>query len=174
MAEIHVCSLALMPGTVARVDARSLLSLVGAGMKVERPDTVPQAQHLNLAVSDIAAPMLGYVVPDEGHVRRLLEFLFLWDQRKPLVVHCFAGVSRSTAAAFIAACTLAPNANEMALAEHIRELSPTATPNPRLVALADDMLDREGRMVAAIASIGRGRECYEGVPFAMELKDWQI
>lgn len=173
MAEIHVCSLALMPGTVARVEARSLLSLVGPGMKIERPELVPEHQHLNLALSDIVAPLLGYVVPDEGHVRRLLDFLFLWDQRQPMVVHCFAGVSRSTAAAFIAACTLAPNADEVALANHIRELSPTATPNPRLVALADDMLDREGRMIAAIAAIGRGRECYEGEPFVLNLKDWQ-
>ncbi len=173
MAEIHVCSLALMPGTVERVQARSLLSLVGPGMKIERPDCVPPEQHLNLALSDIVAPLLGYVVPDEGHVRRLLDFLFLWDQRHPMVVHCFAGVSRSTAAAFIAACTLAPNASEAALAAYIREVSPTATPNPRLVALADDMLDREGRMSAAIAALGRGQDCYEGEPFALNLKDWQ-
>jgi hypothetical protein len=48
-------------------------------------------------------------------------------------------------------------------------MSPTATPNRRLVALADRRLGREGRMAAAIAAIGRGADCFEGAPFALEL-----
>jgi predicted protein tyrosine phosphatase len=37
------------------------------------------------------------------------------------------------------------------------------------VALADDALDRGGRMIAAIMEIGRGEECFEGTPFTLEL-----
>ena len=59
-----------------------------------------------------------------------------------MLIHCFAGVSRSTAAAFIAACALAPNRDEATIARALRAASPTATPNARLVALADAALGR--------------------------------
>jgi predicted protein tyrosine phosphatase len=57
----------------------------------------------------------------------------------------------------------------MELAQALRRASPTATPNRRLVALADDRLGRQGRMIAAITAIGRGADCYEGAPFALEI-----
>jgi hypothetical protein len=44
-----------------------------------------------------------------------------WDRAHPLVVHCYAGVSRSTASAFIAACALAPHRDEAAIAQAIRQ-----------------------------------------------------
>src|SRR5262249_38174958 len=75
---------------------------------------------------------------------------------KPLVVHCYAGISRSTAGAYVAACALNPRRDELAIARQLRRASATATPNSRFVALADRMLCREGRMVAAIDAIGPG------------------
>ncbi|MGL5734877.1 MAG: tyrosine phosphatase family protein, partial [Beijerinckiaceae bacterium] len=102
-----------------------------------------------------------------------LNFAQGWGARreKPMVVHCWAGISRSTAGAFIAACALVPDMNEEVWAQQIRERSPTATPNARLVALADDMLGRGGRMVDAISAIGRGIDVqvWDGVPFRLDL-----
>jgi predicted protein tyrosine phosphatase len=92
-----------------------------------------------------------------------------WDRAAPLVIHCYAGVSRSTAGAFVSACALNPRRAEAEIARDIRRLSPTATPNARIVALADQMLGRDGRMVTAIEAIGRGVECYEGHPFHLDL-----
>jgi predicted protein tyrosine phosphatase len=86
-----------------------------------------------------------------------------------MLIHCYAGVSRSTASAFIAACKLSPHREEAEIARVLRQASPTATPNLRFVALADERLGRGGRMVSAIEAIGRGQECMEGVPFALEL-----
>jgi predicted protein tyrosine phosphatase len=54
------------------------------------------------------------------------------------------------------------------IAVKLREASPTATPNRRLIAVADDLLGRRGRMVDAIAAIGRGAEAMEGVPFTLQ------
>jgi predicted protein tyrosine phosphatase len=78
-------------------------------------------------------------------------------------------VSRSTASAFIAACALNPKRDEHEIAQALRAASPTATPNARFVALADDRLQRNGRMSAAIQSIGRGADCFEAEPFTLEL-----
>ena len=76
---------------------------------------------------------------------------------------------RSTAAAFIAACALDPSRHEASIADALRAASPSATPNPRLVAVADAMLGREGRMIAAIQAIGRGAEAFEGTPFRLDI-----
>jgi predicted protein tyrosine phosphatase len=166
---VHVCSLALIGDTVARTGARSLVTLLSPGTAVSRPVGIAPERHLYLAVSDIVEPVPGQVLPEAAHLDEFLGFVYAWDRAEPMVIHCFAGVSRSTAAAYIAACALAPMRDEFAIAQAIRAASPTATPNPRLVSLADNALGRNGRMNAAIVNIGRGEECFEGTPFTLEL-----
>jgi predicted protein tyrosine phosphatase len=170
MPAIHVCSLSRLAETVEATGARHVASLINAGTAVVRPPSVPEAQHLFLGFNDITRPTEGMIPPGEEHVRRLIGFVGAWDRRTPLVVHCWAGISRSTAGAFIAMCALHPEADEGAIAEEIRARSPSATPNMRLVALADTILGRDERMIAAIAAIGRGRDAFEGDPFALALK----
>jgi predicted protein tyrosine phosphatase len=121
-------------------------------------------------MDDIAVPMDGYIIPAEEHVTRLIEFVRGWDRARPLVVHCFAGISRSTAGAYVAACALNPRRDEFAIARELRRASATASPNIRIVSLADRTLGRDGRMVAAIESIGRGEMAYEGDPFRLDLE----
>jgi predicted protein tyrosine phosphatase len=169
MPRLHVCSLSLIGEVVTRTGARSLVSLLSPGTEVERPIDIKPERHLYLAMSDIVAPMPGQVMPDTSHLEDLLAFIDGWDRTEPMLIHCFAGVSRSTAAAFIGACALAPDRDEFAIARALRVASSTASPNARLVALADDALGRHGRMNAAIAAIGRGETCFEGAPFTLEL-----
>lgn len=79
-----------------------------------------------------------------------------------MLIHCFAGISRSTAAAYILACHFGAPGQEDSIANTLRRASPAATPNNLMVALADDLLNRDGRMIAAIRSIGRGADAFEG------------
>lgn len=167
MSFIHVCSLARIEAAAEETGARSMVSLLQAGTAMARPAAIAVDRHLFLALSDIVEPVEGHVLPGEEHVRTLLDFARSWDRVAPMLIHCFAGVSRSTAAAFIAACALNPERQEKDIARAIRAASPTATPNARLVALADVILGRRGRMEEAIAEIGRGEACSEGVPFSL-------
>jgi predicted protein tyrosine phosphatase len=169
MPRLHVCSLALIAETVARTGAGSLVTLLSPGTEIERPIGIRPERHLYLAVSDIVEPTPGQVLADAAHLDELLEFVHAWDRAAPMLIHCFAGVSRSTAAAYIVACALMPNRDELAVAQALRAASRTATPNARLVALADEALARRGRMSHAIAAIGRGDACFEGAPFTLEL-----
>jgi predicted protein tyrosine phosphatase len=169
MPRLHVCSLALIGETIAKTGARSLVTLLSPGTVVERPAAIHPERHLYLAVSDIVEPAAGQVLPDTSHLDDLLAFVRAWDRADPMLIHCFAGVSRSTAAAYIAACALTPERDEFALAHSLRAASPTASPNILLVALADARLGRKGRMTEAIMAIGRGEECFEGTPFMLEL-----
>jgi predicted protein tyrosine phosphatase len=166
---IHVCSLARLHATVEETGARRVVSLMRDVELVRRPPTIEDADHLRLRLDDISVPLEGYTIPAEEHIAELLTFVHSWNRAAPLVIHCYAGVSRSTAGAFVSACALNPRRAEAEIAQDIRRLSPTATPNARIVALADQMLGRDGRMVAAIEAIGRGVECYEGHPFRLDL-----
>jgi predicted protein tyrosine phosphatase len=88
-----------------------------------------------------------------------------------MVVHCFAGISRSTAAAYSAYCALRPDLDEAEVALRLRARSPEATPNVRIVSLADEILCRGGRMRRAIEEIGRGVEAAEGTIFSLRLNE---
>jgi predicted protein tyrosine phosphatase len=167
---IHVCSLARLHETVEETGALHVVTLLKDTDRVERPRTVAEANHLILGMDDIATPMDGYVLPRDEHVARLLAFVRNWERARPMVVHCYAGISRSTAGAFVAACALNPRRDEAVIAHQIRHASRTATPNARIVAIADRLLDRNGRMIAAIEAIGRGEMAYEGIPFRLDLE----
>ena len=169
MPSLHVSSLARLHETVRLTGARHVVTLINAATPVERPLTISSENHLYIGVSDIAAPLDGHIMPGRAHVETLLAFVRAWDQLHPMVIHCWAGISRSTAAAYITRCALDPKADEGVLARRLRKLSPSATPNPALIAAADDLLNRRGRMISAIAAIGRGEDAFEGVPFHLSL-----
>ncbi|MGE0499810.1 MAG: tyrosine phosphatase family protein [Rhizobiaceae bacterium] len=164
---IHVCPLQHVPSVLENSGARHLVTLLSPGTPFERPGAIDAANHLNLSLHDIADIQGGMVSPAAEHVTTILAFARRWERKSPLLVHCFAGVSRSTATAYIVAAALDPARDEAELALTLRRLSPTATPNARLIALADDMLGRSGRMVDAVAGIGRGADCFEGAHFAL-------
>ena len=167
---IHVCPLARLNETVEATGARHVVSLLGDEAHVERPTGITPANHLWLRLHDISSPMDGYIIPDESHVADLLDFVRGWDRRAPLVVHCYAGISRSTASAFASVCALNPRRDERDIALALRGASPTATPNIRIVSLADRLPGRNGRMVAAIETIGRGVLASEAEPFRLEVE----
>src|SRR6202140_5285884 len=165
-----VCSLARLYATVDEAGARHIVTLLRLTDRVERPRHIAPENHLVLAVDDIAMPMEGYTVPAEEHVERLIDFVVKWDRAAPMVVHCYAGISRSTAGAFVAACALNPARDELAIAWDIRSASRTAQPNARIVTIADRLLKRQGRMVRAIETIGPGHAASEGDPFRLDLE----
>jgi predicted protein tyrosine phosphatase len=84
-----------------------------------------------------------------------------------MLIHCWAGISRSTAAAFILACDRAGAGSEARLARMLRERAKHADPNRLMVRIGDDLLGRRGKMVDAIEAIGRGAIATQGVPFDM-------
>jgi predicted protein tyrosine phosphatase len=167
---IHVCSLAALPEIVRTTGASHVLTVMGNVGQVQRPESVLAANHLKVSVDDITEPMEGYTTPSEIHVEQVLNFVRGWDRKAPLVIHCYAGVSRSTASAFAAACMLNPHRDEMEIARKIRAASPIASPNRLIVSLADKALGREGRMVRALEQIGPATMMVEGVPFLVELE----
>jgi predicted protein tyrosine phosphatase len=167
---IHVCSLAALPETVRLTGASHVLTVMANVDKVQRPASVLPANHLKVQVDDITEELDGFVAPSDRHIEQVLNFVRGWDRNAPMVVHCYAGISRSTASAFAAACLLNPHRDEIEIARQIRAASPIASPNRLIVGLADKALGREGRMLRALDEMGPGSMMVEGRPFRIDLE----
>ena len=166
---IHVCSLASLPDTVKATGASHILTVMANVDQVQRPESVLAANHLKVAMDDITEQIDGFVAPSDSHIEQVLNFVRGWDRSAPLVVHCYAGISRSTASAFAAVCMLNPHRDEISIARQIRAASPIASPNRLIVSLADRALGREGRMLRALDQMGPGNMMIEGRPFRLDL-----
>lgn len=151
---IYVCPLATVPDAIRTVRPSHLVSLLDPESMIDTPQGIACERHLRLGINDIAEPYEDLVVPETRHVAELLTFVRSWGQDAPLLIHCWAGISRSTAAAFIALCALNKNYPEDELARLVRRRGAHAYPNKLLVKLADDMLGRKGRMRAAVEALG--------------------
>lgn len=155
-----------VPGLVDRGDITHVVSLLGPATPHPVLKRLRNGCHLKLSFDDVCEPNGLCTVPSPEHVQDIIEFATAWDRCGGMLIHCWAGISRSTAAAYSAMCALHPEEDEAELAWELRRMSPTATPNRLMVAHADDILGRGGRMRAAVEAIGRGVDAFEGVIFS--------
>jgi predicted protein tyrosine phosphatase len=137
------------------IGARHAVTLINGPMMADivTPTAIAAGDHLRLIMNDINRPAEGLIAPEAEHVERFLAFLDRWDRESPLLIHCHAGISRSPAAVFAALCSINPDASEHDLAQRLRAASPAAKPNRLIVRLADEVLGRNGRMIAACAAL---------------------
>jgi predicted protein tyrosine phosphatase len=104
---------------------------------------------LRLLVADVVTE-LGATEEDIWRIIRLAEGLR--SDTGKVLIHCEAGVSRSSAAALIMyASWLGPGREQEAM-KRVLTQRPVAIPNRRMIELADKLLDRKGRLVATIGA----------------------
>jgi predicted protein tyrosine phosphatase len=165
--KIIVSSLALAPLLIARERPSHVVSLLAPEDLHLAPNGHAKDRHLRIGMHDLGAASgaPGEVPPQAHHVEMLLAFGRKWRSDAPILVHCWAGISRSTAAAFTLACARNPKVEELRIAEALRAASPTAFPNPLIVAHADALMGRGGRMIAAVKAIGRPVDFENAAPF---------
>ena len=109
--------------------------------------------------------------PGREHIDRLIAFARGWDAQAPLLIHCWAGISRSMASAFTVLCDRLGRDREIEIALAMRRRAPHASPNTLLVRHADEALGRGGRMVTALTAMGQPLMVAEGVTTAFPLID---
>ena len=152
---IIVCPLSRVRENVRRHQPDRVISLLDPDGDFPELGEEYRDRHLRLRLHDITIPGDDPFPPSPAHVAELLRFIAGWNRARPLLVHCHAGISRSTATAFIAACYVNPGVDEAAIAAALRSSAPLSRPNERLVQLADEAMGRGGRMTEAIRSTGR-------------------
>ena len=161
MSMILVTPLSYIDQAITRYRPSHMMTLLSPEHMISTPKGIDAAQHLRLGLNDIADAAAGDIPPNEDHIEQIIAFGRKWDAKAPMLVHCWAGVSRSPAAAYIVLCDRL-GASEYRIAAGLRARAPHACPNPLMVAHADKLLKRNGRMIAAAESIGRGKIVAEG------------
>ena len=170
--KILVCPLSRVLDMVGRHRPQRVISLLDPEWRFPELGSAYAGRHLRLTLHDIHAPTNDEIAPSPAHAEELIRFIGECRNDETLLIHCRAGISRSTATAFIAACILEPEAREVDVAKALRQVSPLARPNLSLVRHADETLGREGRMVDAIVQTGRGLpwiEVDENEPFIWQM-----
>lgn len=164
---IWISSLAAAPQLAQKLRPSRIVSLLSPYDTFPVFDGLAGDLHLQVPIHDITADIGDWRAPEASDAERVIRFVEAWDRADPMLIHCWAGISRSTASAFITACVHNPKADEEEIARAIRAASPTASPNARLVGHADALLGRNGRMAKAIETIGRGAVSEEAKAFSI-------
>lgn len=149
-----VCGLAELP-MKSGMGVTHLLSILDPGFsEVEQFERGLHAR-LTLYFDDILGPRPGLVAPNASHLAALLTFGRNLPDNDPvhLLVHCHAGISRSTAAMAALLAQANPDADEHAVMAHLAHIRPQAWPNLLMVSLADEHLGRRGRLVEALGAL---------------------
>ncbi len=150
---IYICGLQTVVAGAERVKPRHLISLTDPGTPAPVVPGLEHKQHLKLTFHDIDVPRPGSIVPQKEHIEQIIAFATNWDRQHPLLVHCHAGVSRSMATAVIVQ-VLTAEGRERDVTRLLRALAPHADPNRRMIALADELLDRNGELIEATVAMG--------------------
>ncbi|MFD0915740.1 tyrosine phosphatase family protein [Pseudahrensia aquimaris] len=168
MTLLYVCPLDHLEETMARSGARHLVTLAAPGKGIERPASADDG-FLSLEFHDIAEPRDDLVMARPEQIDQLIQTVRAWHLAPAIVFQCWMGISRSTASALIAALALNGGLDAQILARTLRNTAPSATPNPRMISLADETLGLGGELVTAVSAIGRGSDAFLGTPFHLDL-----
>jgi predicted protein tyrosine phosphatase len=180
MTTIHVCPLHLVPSEFARLRPARLVTLLSPhGAMPERPSDLEPQHHLTRLFHDIASEVDDLTPPSGQDVQAVIAFAKGWAKgaanapaegqlrHGPMLIHCYAGISRSTAAALITALVINPDQADDSLVARLRTVSPTANPNRRMVSIADQILGRSGALVDAVETMDPSTFAPHGEPFEL-------
>lgn len=165
---IHIAPLSAVDRVAQHLRSYDLLTLLSPDTDAAALAALTPRRRLHLTFHDIVEAREGLILPSGEMIAAMLDFGRARARELPLLIHCWAGISRSSAAAYILACDAQPG-RESEIANELRARAPFVTPNRLMVVLADDLLGRNGAMVDAVARIGRGAEAFEGLPYRLPL-----
>ena len=152
---ITVCGVAELEGHCS-INASHVLSILDPDHPVpEAFGAFGEHEKLELRFHDIIDPMPGLLAPEPKDVAALLAFGGDMNGATHLLVHCFAGISRSTASMAMILAQAMPDMAEDAVLAMVLGIREKAWPNLRMIEFGDAMLGRNGRLVEATHALHR-------------------
>jgi predicted protein tyrosine phosphatase len=122
-------------------------------------------RRLKLNFHDVIEPVAGWIAPERCDVELLLAFGRNLDEvigdagtqasDAHLLVHCHAGLSRSTASAILLLSQHEPQRAAHDVVGQVIRLRPRAWPNLRIIEIGDQLLGRDGEIIASVGMLYR-------------------
>lgn len=127
--------------------AASILSIGDPG------DQAPQefegfSSRLRLEFDDIESPVTGHTQPTPADVEKAIRFIR--EAPEPLLIHCFAGVSRSSACSLIKLLHVFGTEDYASVFATLYRIRPIAYPNRLIASYVDDIFGLEGALIEAV------------------------
>jgi predicted protein tyrosine phosphatase len=156
--KVTISNVDKVPGLIHRGDVTHVLSLLHSSERnyLFMPKSFKRENWLFLEMDDVISESAEFA-PQKDQVVQLLD----WAKKLPgdahLVVHCFAGISRSTAAA------LAIKVQELGVDQvdeainWLLEIRPQACPNPVITKHADELLGANGKLHEAAEEVANSK-----------------
>lgn len=139
-----VCSKNQVRQRVKAVNATHLITMLDPGDKIWRPSRIPRENHLWLAFKDEEDPTSRFA-PTEEHCKIILEFGANLPSDSVTVVHCFAGMCRSTSSAFALFVQKHGLDSIWIGRQWLQEDRPQAMPNMLMAKHFDKLLNANGK-----------------------------
>jgi predicted protein tyrosine phosphatase len=112
---------------------------------------------LELRFDDIVEETPGLIAPQREDVAKILTFgrslLAEPAVTRHLLVHCHAGISRSTAGMALIMALALPDDTAAAIIGRVHDIREKAWPNLRIIEFGDALLERGGTLVAAATAL---------------------
>jgi predicted protein tyrosine phosphatase len=149
--QVTICGIEELEGHCAG-GVTHVLSILDPGWP--EPDSLSRFdinRRLRLRFHDVIESHPGWIAPERRDVQLLLAFSrdLTKANEVHLLVHCHAGVSRSTAAATLVMAQTCPDRPAAEVLQEVVRLRPRAWPNLRILELGDEILGRRGEIVEA-------------------------
>ena len=104
-----------------------------------------EPKQLILRFDDINKPMDDYIIPQMSHIKRALEFADKIEDGS-LLIHCHAGISRSSAIALAVIAKRLGSGKEEEAVKTLEHINPNCRPNKSIVEMTDELLERDGKL----------------------------
>ena len=145
---VHVCSLhAVRELDVSTYDG--IITIEDTTIREPFRVQTDEPKQLILRFDDINKPMDDYVIPQMSHIKRALEFADKIEDGS-LLVHCHAGISRSSAIALAVIAKKLGSGKEEEAVNTLEHINPNCRPNKSIVEMIDELLERDGKLIKAV------------------------
>jgi predicted protein tyrosine phosphatase len=172
--QITVCGLEELASHAGKVS--HVLSILDPGRPA--PDvfgSYGEHARLELRFHDVIDDTPGLEPPQPGHVAEVLAFGrdILRDPKRErhLLVHCHAGISRSSASMTLLLAQAQPHLPAKEILSQVLAIREKAWPNVRILAFGEEQLGRTGDITAAVGAIYR-RQIEREPGLAEQMRQW--
>lgn len=167
--DLWICRACDLHSLATELRPHHILSIAEPGYRNPTPVGIDSDRHHHLNFDDIVEAMPGYLPPSEQHVARIIDLAAKLTETDRILVHCQAGISRSSAAALIILAIRNPG-QEPDLARRLRDEGPWFAPNRLMVEIADRLIGRGPVLGAALASMGAPTMILNSRPVRLPLR----
>src|SRR5262249_22512053 len=146
-----------------------ILSIAAPGERHATPTGIDPSRHHHLNFDDIIEALPGYLQPSEQHVASIIRLGSELNETDRILVHCHAGISRSSAAALIMLAVRTPS-RELEIATRIRAEGRWFSPNRLMIEIADRLLGKGSTLSSAVTSMGPATLAFNEGPVMLPLR----